>query len=1071
MKQRNIRDLNKLTSTVFIFLLLANTISFWGEIVALSHYLAHYSLNDLAVLIIIEAIAWTIFANIQSRLHTRYGHQDIITFTTLMIGTIAIGTYALIGLKTQWGIGILFVSAHIISNTFRQHALAYLGPIYSQRHRRNTLINLVVITRATSTGLLLLLMLVFGNLSLGVLLSTWLLMLGVQLFYVFWQSPEEKSFSPITYQDEHEDPRLVATKITSWHFSILMGNPLTRWLTVNALTIAFLSSLVLYETAMVLASRLQEPSEYIRFFTLVTIGGVWITLPITFRLLGSLLRQFNAGRLVWIFPFWLNIAFIGLMLVPGFGFAILGEIVRSPLRKNFYNPLERLLYRAMPSSEEEWARRLLIGVIGPFGRLVAGIVLLSTGSIRDNTVLLILGVTVGLIFLLSSRRTGYLYGQTLAGSLQQGSYRLLRQDHGDLTISDQAYIQQMIEKLQTEDHDEKDLLLMAEAISQSEQEIAYDVLCGLWKNSSPTIQTELIALIVDGWPNKCSESENVALIFEALKCDYPPLRRQALLMVSKYPDLDPNYKIARYLIDPDPKVNVIAAWILIKHPLEEVRHAARAQLRWLAKDNNVSTRVTAINALVKSHLNSFGELMVPLDIRPYIQDNATRVREAVLPAASIEQLLEAVRDPSIDVRNIATQQLRLRYFQGTGRLLEHVVEQYRQLDTAAHHLQIEAIMDYWRLLVAQRSVAWIHNHKRAIGNLQEGFEQLNILDAIIETLQHIGYDSLNIIIKQLERDRLDLIEAMIHYLHMGVDKDRISIIMWILRAGESHERYAIAFDALVNMTNLLIATKFAEALQNQRISHLNNQSPLPEIAFGVLLNQSDEWRPMLTLVALSSIPSAQHQRWISAEQINTIIEKGLFSSSDIIREGARLVRRLLDDPNSEDRYQIEASSTIAEGERSLMLSTLERMLFLRNVSFFENLHLEQLRSLARGCEEITALENETIIKQGEVGDSLFIIVEGRVRIQLSQNNNAPAVISSLGPSEVFGEISLLDGGLRTADIITETPVLLLSIHREALNDALEDDPNIAMIMLQAMAQRLRRTTEMMDYHLKERAND
>lgn len=1071
MNKLNQRDTGAATSIVFVFMLLTNTISFWGEAVALSYFLFEQSLDALAIVIILEALIWGMVANIQARFQARYNRQEIISITSLVVGGIVFVSIFVIDPSYHIGIGIFFIAAHLLSHTYRQHALAHVGPLYAQRHRRNTLMNLVLLSRVLSGAILFVSIFLIGDGAFRVFVMIWLGLIVIKLALLFWRPLQAEGYSPLQHQAQKDDTRIVTSKFSPIQLSVLFHNGITRWLTANTLSITFLSSLVLYETAIILQDQFDGVVNYLRFFAFVGFAGIGLTLPLSLRVLGLLLRQFNAGRLVWIFPFMLNIAFVGLLLLPNLLFAALGEIVRSPLRKTLYDPIERLLYRAMPDSEEEWARRQLVGTVDPFGRLLAGGVLLAFGSVRDHTPLLIIGIGAGLFFFLSARRTGFLYGQTLAGSLQMGQYRLLRQDEGNLSISDQAHIQTMIQQLRDGIGDERDLLLIAEAVSQSEFEEAYQVLCGIWNDSPPIIQTELLPLIVNGWPHRYESPGNRDIVFEALESEHSPLRRQALLMIAAYPQLDPNYRIARFLIDPDPKVDVIAAWILMKHPLEQVRHAARAQLRWLAKDNHVSTRVTAINALVNASLNSFGELVAPLDIRPYMLDNATRVREAVLPAASIEQLIEAARDHSVDVRKIAIQQLRLRRFQGVVIQLQAAVAEHRQVDQAAHHLQIEASLDYWRLLVALRSVSWLTNPRKMIENLQEGFEQLGIIDAIIETLRHMDFAALGIIVKQLERDRLDLLEAMIDYLNMIVGKDRIGAIIWILKAGQSHERYQVAFEALVNITNPLIASKLAEALHEQRLLGDDNQSPLPEIAFRVLLSQQDEWRPMLTLYALSAIPQSQRQQWVDSNQVQKIIKNSLYSSSDVIREGARLVRRVLDNHDQYQRYDLESHFKKSEEERTLMLSTLERMLFLRNVSFFENLHLEQLRALARGCEEITALENERILRQGEVGDSLFIIVEGRIRIQLSQEGQRPTVIGTLGSSEVFGEISLLDGGVRTADVVTETPVLLLSIHREALNTALEDDPNIAMIMLQAMAQRLRRTTEIIDYHLKEKAND
>jgi CRP/FNR family transcriptional regulator/CRP/FNR family cyclic AMP-dependent transcriptional regulator len=175
---------------------------------------------------------------------------------------------------------------------------------------------------------------------------------------------------------------------------------------------------------------------------------------------------------------------------------------------------------------------------------------------------------------------------------------------------------------------------------------------------------------------------------------------------------------------------------------------------------------------------------------------------------------------------------------------------------------------------------------------------------------------------------------------------------------------------------------------------------------------------------------------------------------DVIREAARSITKALQADHAPE-------ANLKRGD--VMLSTLERMLFLRNVSFFENLQLDQLRALARVCREASFAADETIIRQGEIGDELLIIVEGQVRIEWSRPASGETlVLTTLGPSEVFGELSILDGGARSADAVAETPVLLLQIESNALHDALEEDPSIAMMMLRTLAQRLRKVNETLE---------
>ncbi len=101
----------------------------------------------------------------------------------------------------------------------------------------------------------------------------------------------------------------------------------------------------------------------------------------------------------------------------------------------------------------------------------------------------------------------------------------------------------------------------------------------------------------------------------------------------------------------------------------------------------------------------------------------------------------------------------------------------------------------------------------------------------------------------------------------------------------------------------------------------------------------------------------------------------------------------------------------------------------------------------------------TIFSQGEPGDRLFIIVSGKVKITQHTPDRRQALLAVLGPSDVFGELSLLDPGPRTSTATTVTPALTASIDHHALSIWLSRSPRIAERLLQVLAARVRRTND------------
>jgi len=125
---------------------------------------------------------------------------------------------------------------------------------------------------------------------------------------------------------------------------------------------------------------------------------------------------------------------------------------------------------------------------------------------------------------------------------------------------------------------------------------------------------------------------------------------------------------------------------------------------------------------------------------------------------------------------------------------------------------------------------------------------------------------------------------------------------------------------------------------------------------------------------------------------------------------------------------------------------------LARVPLFSGLSAKQLRRVAGLAEEVRYMEGAAVVKEGEDGDSFFVIVEGEAKVVRKDGR----VLNRLLPGDFFGEISLLDGGKRTASVVSETPMRMLMLDRRSFARMLKEEPGIASKMLRELATRLRR---------------
>lgn len=134
---------------------------------------------------------------------------------------------------------------------------------------------------------------------------------------------------------------------------------------------------------------------------------------------------------------------------------------------------------------------------------------------------------------------------------------------------------------------------------------------------------------------------------------------------------------------------------------------------------------------------------------------------------------------------------------------------------------------------------------------------------------------------------------------------------------------------------------------------------------------------------------------------------------------------------------------------------------LAAVPFFALLDSEERAALAQKVELRQVRGGQTIFAMGDPGDALYVVSSGEVEIFVKNHQGERITLEVAGAGHVFGELSLLDGGPRTATAIARTDAELLSVNRQALDEFLRLSPAAAMDMLEATGKRLRETSKLL----------
>jgi CRP/FNR family cyclic AMP-dependent transcriptional regulator len=130
--------------------------------------------------------------------------------------------------------------------------------------------------------------------------------------------------------------------------------------------------------------------------------------------------------------------------------------------------------------------------------------------------------------------------------------------------------------------------------------------------------------------------------------------------------------------------------------------------------------------------------------------------------------------------------------------------------------------------------------------------------------------------------------------------------------------------------------------------------------------------------------------------------------------------------------------------------------FLRSVPLFSRLGEASLDAILRLTRRKRFRKDEVIFHEKEVGDTLFVILHGRVKVAIFGDDGKEVTLSVLAEGDSFGEMSLLDSEPRSATVMAEEDCELLSLQRDDFMRGLEQDPGMSASLIQILATRLRK---------------
>ena len=133
----------------------------------------------------------------------------------------------------------------------------------------------------------------------------------------------------------------------------------------------------------------------------------------------------------------------------------------------------------------------------------------------------------------------------------------------------------------------------------------------------------------------------------------------------------------------------------------------------------------------------------------------------------------------------------------------------------------------------------------------------------------------------------------------------------------------------------------------------------------------------------------------------------------------------------------------------------ERTQALKAVPFFTQLNEHELDVVRSLASERSYAKNAVVLTEGEMGDSLYMIQSGKVKVFIGDEDGREIILKILGPGDFFGEMSMIDKQPRSASVTTLEPASFLVLTHAAFEKCVEHAPRIGNMVMQILAQRVR----------------
>jgi CRP-like cAMP-binding protein/HEAT repeat protein len=882
-------------------------------------------------------------------------------------------------------------------------------------------------------------------------------------------------------------------------YRYVADSPFARWMALGTLVLIMLVTFMAYRASAIFLSELRTTVSISDFVGLLNGVANLVILPIQLFLLSRLIGGLGLGNTSLVYPSMTFLLGSGLSVAPSLATAGLAYVDQTTLRAAFQNTVDNLLYNAVPLRVKGRVRAFIGGLIVPVGEMAAGLVLLTP----------LVGVSWFLPAAIVVFAAGFLsiavvvrkqYGKALVDMLEQEDYSSLAlQSPSNLMVADATALALLRERLSQSASPEL-TVFMAKLIGEMGGSQAVPILA----QAARAAEGRLRAAILDVLAAADARSAGARDLFTEMLADNDArVRLAAIAGLEQAAEAGAAHfyeQAAALLADPDLEVRARLLPTLLRAPDPVSHAAAEAALRAMLASGESTEQARGVRILgQRGGAGSLPQVVPFLSATPdVVRLAAATTTEAIvetqasngaakeLPGLLLAPAHMLLHDPIERARLAAVAMLRPintpEAFRALDEALRDPSPQVRAAAVAAlvakgpaivplMHDCLHAADAQTRTMAAvvlarvnPREYAALVRGPAVTGDLLAIYRNVGLMQALTSC---DGYPSMAILCSTLREQNQAHLAEIFYLLSMIEDQDAVRRIQDSLRSPDALVRAnaAEALEAITSpQTANLISPLFEPGILPAQLLGLSREtwdmrSPATGEALRLLLaDAADPWLRAITASALREVHTEPARCREAPEGVRLLPPVEI--EALLAAAGADPVAPLPGGSGAQSATRrVALHSPDAPATEVPVLSTIERVIFLKEVPFFQGMTIDQLRVLAAVCEEEFFGKEARIFNEGDPGGALYVVVNGRVGIEQEKRKGSSARVAVIGVHSYFGEQDLFDNSPRSSAAIALQDTVVLRLQRAPLIALARQHPDLSLELINVLSVRLREAND------------